>query len=46
MTLATCIGAGVLLRITRVAVDLDAPANRRGAIDAGGVHVAVGGRLP
>jgi hypothetical protein len=38
-------GAGALVRVTRAAVDLDAAENRRVAIDAGGVHVAIGGRM-
>jgi hypothetical protein len=38
-------GGGALMRVTRASVRLDAPANRRIGIDAGGVHVGLGGRL-
>ena len=38
------LGAGALVRLTRASLDLEAPANRRVALDGGGVHVAVGVR--
>ena len=38
-------GAGVLVRVSRAAVDLEAPGPRRIGLDAGGVHVALGARV-
>ena len=40
----TRFGAGALVRMTRATIDLGAAGNRRVPIDAGGLHVAVGGR--
>jgi hypothetical protein len=37
-------GAGAVVRYTRASLDLDAPGNRRVALDAGGVHLALGVR--
>lgn len=37
-------GAGAVVRVTRASLDLDAPGNRRVALDAGGIHIALGAR--